>query len=64
MVPHELPSRERLDDMVADLPLEVAAFHDEDEFYSAVLRIPDGFRIPNGPLQLQVRRSRSHASAQ
>lgn len=57
MVPHELPGRERLGEMIADLPLEVVSFDDEEEYYCAVLHIPEGYRIRGGPLQLQVRPS-------
>ena len=56
MVPHELPSEAALQEMVADLPLQVESVVDEKSMYLAVLRVPPGYRIDHGPLRLQVRR--------
>jgi riboflavin kinase len=54
IVPHPLPSPEAaVHDMVADLPLELVSYTDEDELYIVVLRVPEGYAHPAAPLRLQ-----------
>ena len=52
IVPHALPALAALRQMVADLPLEVVQLRDEEHLYLALLRVPDGYAAPGGPLRL------------
>jgi hypothetical protein len=54
MVPHELPDEGKLRALVADLPVKVASFVDEDDFYLAALQIPHLYALEGGPMTLQV----------
>lgn len=46
MIPHELPDSAALGALLFDLPLEVVELRDEASLYLAVLKIPDGFSLP------------------
>jgi hypothetical protein len=55
MVPNPLPDRESLEALIADLPLVVESFADEDDYYCAVLRMSEGYALKGGVIRLQVR---------
>lgn len=39
MVPHPLPDQSQLTQMIADLPLRIAEYVDEDKLYMALLQV-------------------------
>jgi hypothetical protein len=39
IVPHQLPEKQQLEQLVKDLPLEVVDFRDEEELYLAVMQV-------------------------
>eukprot|EP00892_Ulva_mutabilis_P003187 jgi/Ulvmu1/1286/UM011_0010.1 len=55
MVPHLLPDKAQLEEMVHALPLQLQSFDDEPEFYCAVLSVPPDFSFPGAPLHLQAK---------
>ncbi|KAG1657679.1 hypothetical protein FOA52_013773 [Chlamydomonas sp. UWO 241] len=52
LVPHCLPNREQLQALVADLPLTVANFRDEEGLYLALLQVPPSYALQGGPVRL------------
>jgi hypothetical protein len=54
MVPHLLPDEHKLQSLVADLPLKIVNFIDEEDFYLAKLQIPSLYSLEDGPMSLQV----------
>ncbi|PRW60354.1 riboflavin kinase isoform B [Chlorella sorokiniana] len=52
LVPNELPQREALEALIRDLPLHLESLTDEDEFYMALLQVPEGYAHPAAPIWL------------
>jgi hypothetical protein len=57
MVPHQLPQEDELRAMIADLPLTLASFVNEKDYYCATLRVPPEYALPDGPTRMEVRPS-------
>mmetsp|Transcript_7828 Transcript_7828/g.23532 ORF Transcript_7828/g.23532 Transcript_7828/m.23532 type:complete len:455 (-) Transcript_7828:3051-4415(-) len=52
LVPHPLPDRAELEALVRDLPLTLSEYVDEEGLYLAVLQVPPGYALPNGPVEM------------
>lgn len=53
LVPHLLPSKEKLIEMIKDLPLNLIDFTDDvDSCYIALLQVPEGYKHPKAPIYL------------
>ncbi|KAK9816431.1 hypothetical protein WJX72_000132 [[Myrmecia] bisecta] len=53
LVPHDLPDQAALQQLVADLPLEVRSVRDEPDLYIAVLQVPKCYAFAQSPLYLE-----------
>jgi len=53
IVPHALPNRTELEQLIHALPLEVVDFQDSNDLYVAVLRVPEGYALRAGPVHLR-----------
>ncbi|GBF93935.1 riboflavin kinase [Raphidocelis subcapitata] len=51
LIPHELPGKEALEELLFDSPFELVDLRDEEGLYLALLRIPPGFVLPE-PVRL------------
>ncbi|KAL0039683.1 hypothetical protein WJX77_005068 [Trebouxia sp. C0004] len=52
MVPHLLPDQAQLVALIADLPLQIHSYLEEDQLYIATLQVPENYRLERGPVQL------------
>lgn len=53
LVPHPLPGRAELETLTADLPLQLLHFQDDQDFYLALLQVPEGYAHPLAPICLE-----------
>ena len=53
IVPHTLPTRDALEHLISDLPLELVSFRDDFSMYLARLKVPEGYSHGAAPLLLQ-----------
>ena len=52
VVPHRLPCKEELADLIHDLPLQLVSFHDDFLNYTVRLKVPEGFSHNAAPIHL------------
>lgn len=53
MVPNALPDKAQLQQLIADLPLELVQYTDEPDLYIAVLQVPPGYQFSAAPVVLE-----------